>query len=183
MPRTSQVDGVYRAIAAHVTHQLKLQIPEEGAYKALVWYSRFLPDEFQGDYGTLVFIELSEAKYQEGNVNEDLFRRICNRVAKRLTYAAKRAAREIPYEGEEVAGDSGENTVRAIAVKEALLAMAPDDQMLLLLHFIQGRSLQEIAADFEIPLSTLHRKIKSALRTARDLLESSPDLRTPTRNL
>jgi RNA polymerase sigma factor (sigma-70 family) len=166
-------DSILREIASHVARELKIDVVEEEVFKTLKWHSRFLPRDLREDYGVLVLIETSDEEKSGGTVNKIAFRRICNRVAKRLSYQSQKVADEIASRVDEPSSESGERSVRKIAVMEVLEAMAPESQVIDLMHFIRGQSLEEISNKLEIPLSSLHRKLKKALEQARHLMEYS----------
>ncbi len=93
-------------------------------------------------------------------------------VVKHLALKRRRAGRQVPVGGsrelEPLAGASGgESTGEAGSVEEMLAALSRDHREVLLLRFVDGFSLEEVAAALDIPQGTAKSRLHYALEALR----------------
>jgi RNA polymerase sigma-70 factor, ECF subfamily len=104
-----------------------------------------------------------------------LTRILVNRCKRGLRGVATRRIREVPVDalaggaGEPGAPDSASAVLERRALERAFERLSADDRTLLVLHHLDGRSVESIAAVLKVPVGTA----KSRLHAARKALEKA----------
>jgi RNA polymerase sigma-70 factor, ECF subfamily len=174
-------DGeAYWVIRAQMGDREALELLFRSVQPALTRYLRGLTGALHADDITQEVL-LTAYRKLWWLTSPELFRPWLFRIASRTAFRFLRQQRRWP---EHLRDDEGLDTVAAPdpgavpgAVEELLRdsAVAPHSRAVLLLHFEQEMTLQEVAAVLELPLGT----VKSRLASGLAALRRHPDFRRP----
>lgn len=161
---------IVRCLVEH----LNLPLDEQQTISTLKFHSRHLPAAAHEDFGSIVLLECS----QEGAIDDRDFRRLCDRVAHRLSYRAKKASQVIR---------AGASSVDAIAVdqsrldeqqadnreaiQDALKLVDPSERIIVQLRFIDEMTLQQIGDRLGLTISQVRTRLTRTLTQLRASLK------------
>jgi len=167
-------DFIVRCLVEH----LRLSLDEQQTANTLQFHSRHLPSSTREDFGSIVLLECSQA----GAIDDREFRRICDRIAHRLAYGAKKASRISstadsridPLEADQSTLEQRQADDRE-AIQHALKFVEPSERIMLQFRFIDEMTLQEIAERLGITISQVRTRLASTLTqlkySLRDVIE------------
>ncbi len=165
--RDSPANNVNADVLASIfVESLKSPISKTEVRNSLSRNTRFLPAESLEDYQSLVFLEASEIPAE--TLDAKAFEAICNRVSKRLAYAAKvRSERFAPFDKLEHELSIKDSSFH---ISELLEQLTLEEQSYVLM-IMEGLTWKEIAAKLKMPLSTAHHNWAKVAEKLKVLLK------------
>ncbi len=142
-------DTFARVIVQH----LKANLSEKQAKQIYTRNTRFLPSQLLDDYQSIVLLEATEIP--KDRFDARCLEAICNRVAKRLIYAAKKQNERFTQLRDSAADSSSQEAQRHI---EEISRMLSIEEQIYLSMKMEGYTLREIAENLGIPISTVHHR-------------------------
>ena len=153
-------------LASILVRHFNAPIKEEEAKRILVRNTRFLPSHFLDEYQSLVFLEVNGI--ERGQLDSKKLESVCNRISKRLLYAAKaNQERFTPLDSLESEPAAQTSDFR---LSEILQDLSLEEQSLVLMK-MEGLTLQEVAEKIKIPMSTVHVHWKKLAEKLKQLLK------------
>ncbi len=154
------------ALASLLVDQLGATFSKEQARKIYLRNIRFIPSQAVDDYTSIVLLEASEIS--KGLLGEKEFERICNRVSKRILYAAKVESQrftELPDMAADIARPD-----TSIQIREIISILSLEEQTYLAMK-MDGLTVREMAGSLGIPVSTAQSRWKNIADKIKAYLE------------
>ena len=141
--------------ATLIVQHLGTHLSTEQVKQIYLRNSRFLPPQLLDDYQSIVLLETRDVP--EGQLDARHLETLCNRVSKRLLYAAK-THNERFTELRDVIAEPSVDEAR-MHLEELFQMLSLEEQTYLAMK-LEGYTLREIAANIGVPISTAHHRWK-----------------------
>jgi RNA polymerase sigma factor (sigma-70 family) len=163
---SNYADFIVRCLVEH----LLLPLDAQQTLKTLKFHARHLPSSTQEDFGSIVLLECS----QGDAIDDREFRRICDRIAHRLAYRAKKASRISstdascidPLKGEQTTLEEDRADSRE-AIQHALTLVEPNERIMLQFRYIDEMTLKEIGERLGMTISQVRTTLTRTLAKLR----------------
>jgi RNA polymerase sigma factor (sigma-70 family) len=136
------------------------------------FYESKIPNSEQGDFLSLVAVELLDrivTKLPVDNI-ENAFKKILERVVKRLFRAAKRLRnRETSFDGDIASASNTQQREQHREIVAAINGFEPNDILLVLMK-LEGHTLSQIASTLGLSTTKVHRRWRNIRDRLREKL-------------
>lgn len=120
------------------------------------------------------FVALLTQKQEPADVRFWLLRVVRNRAVSGVRSSIRRRRREAVARRNELFEHRADHLIDARTAEQVLLKLPPEQREAVVLRIWLDLTLQEIATLTEAPVSTVHDRYRSAIRSMRNMMEATP---------
>ena len=167
-------DFIVRCLVEH----LQLPLDAQQTFNTLKFHARHLPIATREDYASIVLLECS----QGDPIDDREFRRICDRVAHRLAYGAKKASRIRSADASSIDARTADQSTRdqeqadaREAIQHALKHVEPRERIIFQFKYLDEMTLKEIGERLGMTISQVRTKLTRTLAKLRSSLRDGAE--------